>query len=52
VVVKNSSTTGDITIATTPPTTISGMQTVYQGSGSANGGVLYLYWTGTAWVGY
>jgi hypothetical protein len=50
VVIKNSSTSGDITIATTPAT-ISGIKTVYHGSLSSNGGVLYLYWTGTAWVG-
>jgi hypothetical protein len=51
VVVKNASSTGDITIATTPGA-LSGNTVVYRGSGSANGGVLYLYWTGTAWVGY
>ena len=51
VVVKNASSTGDITIATTPGL-LTGNTVVYRGSGSANGGVLYLYWTGTAWIGY
>ena len=51
IVIKNASTTGDITLAATP-SALTGTTTVYGGSGTANGGVVYLYWTGTALVGY
>ena len=52
VVIKNASAAGVITVVTTPGL-LTGNSAVYPGTALvSNGGVLYLYWTGTAWIGY